>query len=308
MATARNVKDWLTYILFRIAAALFGALPEQAVRSLGTKAGAIASARNTANRPLLARHMRRVLGPGASEAEVQAAVNDMYRSYGRYWAETFWFRPRRRDAILASVERIHFDPVHEAKAEGRGIVFAVSHVGNWEIAGLAAEDLDLNLLAVAENLPNPKITDWFLDVRARFGMDVVLTSDPARRSKMIRRLKAGGALALLADRDITGKGVPVVFFGEETTLPAGPAALAELTDSVLLPVVVYFKDGPGYRLEVGDPIEIPDAGTRADRVQLGAQAVAEALETHIRKHPSQWHLFQPNWPSDTEPLLPRGRA
>jgi KDO2-lipid IV(A) lauroyltransferase len=294
------VRDRLTYILFRIGAAVFGALPESVARKLGIRAGAIASARKRTNRPLLASHMRRVLGSDASESAVQESVDDMYRSYGRYWAETFWFRPKRRDAILKGVERVNFEPVHEAKAAGRGIVFALPHVGNWEIAGVIAEDLDLNLMAVAENLPNPRITDWFLDVRAKFGIDIVLTSDPQRRAKMIRRLKGGGALALLADRDLTGKGIRVVFFGEETTMPAGPAALAELTSSVLIPVVVYFQDGPGYRIEVGDPIEIPSSGTRADRIRLGTELVAEALESQIRKQPSQWHLFQPNWPSDAE--------
>jgi KDO2-lipid IV(A) lauroyltransferase len=242
--------------------------------------------------------MRRVLGPEATEAEVQDAVDGMYRSYGRYWAETFWFRPHRRDAIIESVDRIHFDPVLEAQEAGRGIVFAVSHVGNWEIAGVIARDLGLDLMAVAEDLPNPLITNWFLDVRSQFGIDVVLTNDPARRSKMIRRLKEGGALALLADRDVTGTGVTVEFFGEETTMPAGPIALAELTDSVVLPVVVFFKDGPGYRIEVGDPVEIPEGGTRSERVKLGTQRVADALEDQIRQQPSQWHLFQPNWASD----------
>jgi len=177
-------------------------------------------------------------------------------------------------------------------------VFALPHVGNWEIAGVIAEDLGLNLMAIAEDLPNRKITEWFLGVRAGFGIDIVLTSDPARRSKMVRHLKAGGALALLSDRDVTGKGVQVDFFGEESSVPAGPTALAELTDSALLPVVVYFREGAGYRIEVGDVIAVPEGGTRADRVKIGAQNVASALEAQIRKQPSQWHLFQPNWPSD----------
>jgi KDO2-lipid IV(A) lauroyltransferase len=300
MAAARHVKDWLGYVPFRIAAALFGVLPEPVVRRIGIWSGSLASKRFDTKRPLLTRHMRRVLGPDATDAEVETAVDGMYRSYGRYWAETFWFRPRRRASIIDSVDRIHFDPVHDAKASGRGIVFAVSHVGNWEIAGLIAGDLGLNLMAVAEDLPNPLITDWFLDVRRQFGIDIVLTSDPARRSKMIRRLKDGGALALLADRDVTGNGVAVEFFGEETMVPAGPAALAELTGAVILPVVVFFKDSGGYRIEVGDPVKIPEDGTRSERVKLGSQRVANALEAQIRKHPSQWHLFQPNWPSDID--------
>lgn len=292
--------DWFAYIPFRIAAALFGALPEPVVRWLGVRAGSLASKLADNRRPLLTRHMRRVMGPEATDAEVREAVDGMYRSYGRYWAETLWFRPRRGRAIIDSVDRVNFDPVHEAIAAGRGMIFAVPHVGNWEIAGLVARDLGLDLMAVAEHLPNEKITDWFFDVRAGFGIDIVLTSDPARRSKMIRRLKEGGALALLADRDVTGKGIAVEFFGEETTSPAGPTALAELTDSLLVPVGVYFKDGRGYRIEVGNPIEMPSAETRAERVKLGAQRVADAMEALIRKQPSQWHLFQPNWPSDTE--------
>jgi lauroyl/myristoyl acyltransferase len=300
MAATRFVSDWLGYVPFRVAAALFGVLPESVVRRIGIWGGTLASKRFDAKRPLLARHMKRVLGPGATDVEVQLAVDGMYRSYGRYWAETFWFRPRHRDAIIESVDRIHFEPVHEAKAAGRGIVFAVSHVGNWEIAGLIADDLGLNLMAVAEDLPNPLITDWFLDVRRQFGIDVVLTSDPSRRSKMIRRLKEGGALALLADRDVTGNGVAVEFFGEVTTVPAGPVALAELTNSVVLPVVAFFKDGGGYRIEVGDPVEVSTDGTRSERVKLGSQRVANALEVQIGKQPSQWHLFQPNWPSDFE--------
>ncbi len=300
MAAARSVNDWFAYIPFRIAAAIFGTLPWSVVRALGNGAGQFASRRRNARRPLLTRHMRRVLGPDVRQSDVDEAVTGMYRSYGRYWAETFWFRPRRRQAIIESVDRINFDPVHKAIADGRGIVFAVPHIGNWEVAGLIARDLGLNLMAVAEHLPNEKITQWFFDVRAKFGIDIVLTSDPARRSKMIRRLKEGGALALLADRDVTGKGVAVEFFGEETTVPAGPTALAELTDSVLIPVAVYFKDGPGYRIEVGDPVAIPEAETRAERVSLGAQRVADALESQIRTAPSQWHLFQPNWASDTD--------
>jgi KDO2-lipid IV(A) lauroyltransferase len=83
-------------------------------------------------------------------------------------------------------------------------------------------------------------------------------------------------------------------------VPAGPVALAELTDSVVLPVVAFFKEGRGYRIEVGNPIEMPESGTRSERIKEGAQRVAEAIEDQIRKNPSQWHLFQPNWPSDAE--------
>lgn len=294
------MREWFAYLPFLVGVRIFGALPEAVARNVGLMLGSLAARTKKKGRPLLSRHMRRVMGSAASDREIDAAVDGMFRSYGRYWAETLWFKAHRRDFILANTERINFRPVDEAIAAHRGIVFAVPHIGNWEIAGVVANDLGLDLMAVAEDLPNKRITDWFLGVRAQFGIHVVLTTDPSLRSKMVKLLRSGGALALLADRDVTGNGIPVMFFGEMTTMPAGPTVLAELTDSALIPVAVYFKEGAGYRIEVGDTIVIPDAETRSERIALGVQLVADVLEAQIRKEPSQWHLFQPNWPSDAD--------
>ncbi|MFV2001124.1 MAG: phosphatidylinositol mannoside acyltransferase [Acidimicrobiia bacterium] len=283
---------------FRIAAAIFGLLPEPAVRWIGESGGRVWFNRSSDKIPLLSSHMRRVLGPTASDTEVDEAVRGMFRSYARYWADTFWFRPRRKNAISAGVERINFDPIYDAQAAGKGIVFAVPHMGNWEIAGVIANEIGSPILAVAEDLPNRHITDWFIRVREKFDIDIVLTTDPQRRSKLIRRLKSGGAIALLSDRDVTANGIEVEFFGGRTTVPAGPVALAELTDSALIPVAAYFKEGAGYRIEVHDAVELPGGSSRSERVSAGAQALTVILEDMIRVEPSQWHLFQPNWPSD----------
>jgi len=242
--------------------------------------------------------MSRVLGPAASDGAVEAAVQGMYRSYGRYWAETFWFRPRRRDAILRSTERVHFEPVFASIESGNGRIFALPHVGNWEVAGLIADDIGSPVVAVAEHLSNQRITEWFLDVRAQFGIEIILTSDANRTRKLISVLREGRAIALVADRDVTGRGVEVEFFGERTTMPAGAVALADLTGADLIPVGAYYQHGRGYRIVVHDPVVLPDLATREERVAAGTQEFAYVLEDIIREAPSQWHLFQPNWPSD----------
>ena len=292
------MKSWLTYIPFRIAAALFGLLPEWGVRRLGEIGGTLAYRRGSDRNELLARHMRRVLGSDATSHDIAEAVEGMYRSYGRYWAETFWFRPRRKKAIARRVERVNFEPIFEAKRQGRAIVFAVPHMGNWEIAGIIANEIGVPIIAVAEDLPNKLITQWFVDVRAKFDISIILTTDPQRRSKLVRNLKDGGAIALLADRDVTGRGLETEFFGERTTVPAGPVALADMTNAALIPVAVYFQEGAGHRIVVHNEVELPGGDNRAERVSRGARALAQVLEGMIREAPSQWHLFQPNWPSD----------
>ncbi len=75
---------------------------------------------------------------------------------------------------------------------------------------------------------------------------------------VLKALRDNRIVCLLSDRDLTGDGVEVEFFGERTTLPAGPATLALRTGAALLPVAVYFRSGPGPR---GD--RAPAAARRA---------------------------------------------
>lgn len=291
------MKELATYIAFRVLAGAFSILPHRWMRWIGESGGAFAARRGLGNPALLASHMRRVLGEDAPSAAVDDAVVGMYRSYGRYWAETFWFRPRRRSAIVARAERVNFEPVFTSIEAGNGRIFALPHVGNWEVAGVIAEEIGSPVVAVAEHLPNERITEWFLDVRRQFGIEVILTSDPNRTRKLIKILKSGGAVALVADRDVTGRGIEAPFFGEVTKMPAGPVALAVMTGADLLPVGAYFADG-GHRIVVHDRVEIPHADSREGRIKLGVALFARVLEEIIREAPSQWHLFQANWPSD----------
>lgn len=108
---------------------------------------------------------------------------------------------------------------------------------------------------------------------------------------VVRALRANQIVALVSDRDIAGGGIEVEFFGERTTLPAGPATLASRLGVPLLPTAVYFK-GDGHHAVVRPPVPLEgDAATVT-------QALAHELEDLIRAAPEQWHLFQPNWPSD----------
>jgi KDO2-lipid IV(A) lauroyltransferase len=242
--------------------------------------------------------MQRVMGADTPDDQIETAVDRMHESYGRYWAETFWLRPRRHGAVAERVERIGFEHIEPAKNRGKGVIFALPHLGSWEVAGLIADEIGVRVLAVAEDLPNPHITDWFVKVRNQLGIDIVLTTDPQRRSKLIRCLKAGGVIALLADRDVTGRGLNAEFFGEVTKMPSGPVGLAAITGAALMPVGQYFQDGPGHKIIVHPPIEIPQLGSREETTQASAALLARKLEEVIRVDPPQWHLFQPNWPSD----------
>jgi KDO2-lipid IV(A) lauroyltransferase len=223
------------------------------------------------------------------------------KSYGRYYAEALWARGRRVDELRSQTIVDGLEHIVGAREEGRGMIYGLPHVGNWEVAAPVSVDVKVPVVAVAENLPNRRITDWFTEMRAEFGIEVVLaTGGTEVMRKLESALAANKAVALLADRDLKQRGVEVVFFGEKTTLPPGPATLALRTGAPLLPVASYYDGDHGYRVVIRPAIPVPDQGTRSERVRSMTQALAVEMESLIRVAPQQWHLVQPNWPSDRE--------
>lgn len=284
------------YLAFRLMTGLFGIMPEWLARKVGRLMGRVAALLAADRLQLAARHMRRATG---TETGALEAAREMFQSYGRYWAEVFWMRPSKQRAVVENTDIVGLERVQAAADLGNGVIFAIPHLGNWEAAGTKAAAIGFPVLAVAEDLPNKLIAKWFLDVRRTYGIDVVLAdgSSNVMRS-LIERLRSGGTVALPCDRDVTGEGVPVVFFGEETTMPAGPVALADRTGAALFPVGTFFKEGRGHRLVAYEQLHVPDAPTREERVAKGTQELAYRLEEIIKAAPTQWHIVSPNWPSD----------
>ncbi|MEE8488957.1 MAG: phosphatidylinositol mannoside acyltransferase [Acidimicrobiia bacterium] len=290
------MRAWLAYWGLRVGAGLVGLLPHSAVIWLGSLVGRVWYSLDGGRRRMATRHMERVLGSGS---DVAGASESVMKSYGRYFAEALWVRAQRIPGLMEKTSVEGLDLVVAARDEGNGMVFSVPHLGNWEVAAPVAAKVGIPVVAVAEDLPNSRITDWFTSMRNDVGIEIVLATG---RVEVMRQLEAAiadnKAVALLADRDLNGKGVEVEFFGENTTMPAGPAALAVKTGAPLFPVAAYF-DGDGHRVVVRPAIEVPE-GKRSDQVKKMTQSMAGEFENLILAAPDQWHLVVPNWPSDRE--------
>lgn len=283
----------VAYLAMRLGVALVGILPFSVVKFLGETAGRVFSRFDTSRRAMVRRHARRM---GVDDVETH--VRNSFAAYGRYWAEALWIRPRRGGFVDARTtgEGLHW--LEEARDGGRGTIAVLPHVGNWEYAATIGSRLGLEVVAVAENLGNRRIRDWFVRMRTSLDIGIILATGSGEVIRALERVIArNGVVALLSDRDLKGRGVPVTFFGEETTLPAGPASLALRTGAPLLPVATYFTP-TGHHVVVRPPIPIPADGDRSHRIRVVTQLLADEFERFIRVAPEQWHLLQPNWPSD----------
>ena len=282
---------------YKAAAAVARAVPQPVAstgaRALGRVAGHLARER----RAQVERNLRRV-DPTLSGARLRRLVDETFESYARYYEESFRL-PGTSAADLDAGFRVDgFEHLEAAMATGNGAIMAMPHLGGWEWSGFWLTQVKgYPVTAVVEELEPRDLFEWFVELRRSFGFEVVALG-PGAGAATARALKANHVLALLCDRDLSGTGPDVEFFGERTTLPGGPATLALRTGAPVLPTAVYF-DGPELRRSiVCPPLDTSRQGKLRDDVQRVTQAIAHALEDLIRRAPEQWHLLQPNWPSD----------
>ena len=193
-------------------------------------------------------------------------------------------------------------PVREALAQGRGVVGALAHLGNWDHAGAWSRDRLAPVTTVAERLRPEAVFRRFLAFRTALGIEILAhphgapAPGPSVTEVLEQRLRAGAFVPLLSDRDLSGRGVVVDLLGEPARVASGPAVLAGRTGALLLPIGIVYErsaaspSGWGTLIRFGEPFEVPDDSPAA--VAAATQRVADGLGEQIRRDPADWHMLQ----------------
>ncbi|MEQ4196299.1 phosphatidylinositol mannoside acyltransferase [Streptomyces sp. YIM 103828] len=224
------------------------------------------------------------------------------RSYLRYWMESFRLPAWSETRIKEGFEPEGLHHLTDGLAAGKGVILALPHLGNWDLAGAwVTRNLGVPFTTVAERLKPETLYDRFVAYREGLGMEVLPHTGGSAFGTLARRLRAGGLVCLVADRDLSASGVEVKFFGDTARMPAGPAILAQQTGALLLPVTLWFDATPVMKGRVHPPVEVPETGTRAGKTSLMTQALADAFAEGIADHPEDWHMLQRLWLADLEP-------
>ena len=234
------------------------------------------------------------------------------RSYLRYWCEAFRLPTWSRERLLATVRIEDDDPARAELAAGRGVVMALAHQGNWDHAGAWSAIALAPVTTVAERLEPEEVFSAFLAFRERLGIEILpLHGGPPVFPTLVRRLRQGAFVPLLADRDLTANGVEVRFFGEPARMAAGPATLALTARVPLFPVSIWYErlPGPGPRwgqvVRFHPRVDVPAEGDRPHKVAVMTQACADALAAGIAAHPEDWHMLQRVFSADLDDRWPR---
>ncbi|GAA0289339.1 phosphatidylinositol mannoside acyltransferase [Kineococcus aurantiacus] len=307
-------RDALVTAAFRLGWRLTRAVPEPVAVAATERIADRVAARGGPRVDQLRRNLS-LARPGAGEAELEVLVRAGLRSYARYWLDVFRLPSWPRARLVGTVHLDDGEDLRAALASGRGAIAFLGHLGNWDHAGAWSSLALTPIVTVAERLRPETVYEEFLAFRRSLGMEVLPLGDPATFPTLLRRLRGGAFVPLLADRDLSATGVEVDFLGERVRMAAGPAALAIATGAPLFPIGLHHEVRDGTRvlvLTVRPQVPVParreGESAREHRRRATAeltQACADGLAAAVRAHPEEWHVLQPLSTADL-PLRARG--
>lgn len=251
----------------------------------------------------------------ASPAQVRRLARAGMRSYLRYYVEAFTLSSFGPDRIDARVRGVGVEHLRAETDAGRSVVLALGHTGNWDLAGAWATRRIAPVTTVAERLQPERVFTEFLAFREGLGLEIVPLEGSGGQvfRRLVAAVKAGGRLVpLLADRDLTARGVEVRWWGETARVAAGPAALASATGAPLCPVSMHYERLTGARrraagspwglvVEFHPALTVPTGVPRGEAVARLTQAWVDVVADGIARHPEDWHMLQRVFVADLDP-------
>jgi len=279
------------------------AMPEFAARNV-FDAGARYASRN-GGPAQLRKNLARVIGVPPEEVP-GSLMRASLASYARYWREAFRLPTMDLHAVGEQLAQTVVGDEHldAALAQGRGVVMALPHSGNWDMAGVWLAQTRGRFTTVAERLKPESLYRRFIAYRESLGFEVIPLSGGEQPpfDLLSERLRDNKVVCLMAERDLTRSGVPVDFFGESTRMPAGSAKLAFNTGAALLPVHCWYEPD-STRIDIYSPLDCSSGD-----VGVITQALADVFAHNIAEHPADWHMLQPQWLADLRPATRRALA
>jgi phosphatidylinositol dimannoside acyltransferase len=295
VSPGETLKETTAYWGYRGIESLAMSLPESIGMRAFSALGRVGHATMNGVRATVAANQAHVLGLPLDDERVRLSTREAFDLYARYWYDTFRIRALSPDVVDAKTDMVDEHHIDRALEQGKGVICVLPHMGNWDVGGRWFAANGYRIAAVAEELKPPRLSELFIRHRESLGLRIVPLSKNGHVGQQLKQLLSENwMVALVADRDLGGRGIEVEMFGAPRRLPAGPALLSITSGAPLVLTPVYTMP-QGWQVRIGSPLEFErTGGTRADVRALTRVMAAEFERTSAAK-PPDWHMFQPGW-------------
>lgn len=276
---------------FKTAWALAGILPQNFLDVAANKVAIRTYKKNGKGIQRLRFNLARVANLDSNSKAADDLTQEAILSYMNYWVSMFALPKRNKTFIQNNVSIENPQILEEAIAAGKGAMIAVTHSGNWDLAGAYIAQNYGGITTVAERLRPVELFDEFTKHRKDKGIVILPhrggTVTPS--TVLINELNEGKLVGLVADRDLSSHGIEINFFGHTAKYPQGPAKIVIETGSPLIPAAVWAEDSRTY-------IKFyPQIDCSSRDVTEITQSLAKVFEEILKAHPQNWHMLQKIW-------------
>jgi KDO2-lipid IV(A) lauroyltransferase len=288
-----KLRRYYLYYLGRALGFLVGLIPLRVACYLAGVLGEAAFLILPKYRNATIRHLRDVFAAEKSPEEIGRIARGVFRNLAKNAVELVHMPridPREIDRFV-TIKGI--EAIDAAMAEGNGAVVVTGHFGNWELMPATLKMKGYEGAVIGRRIYFDKYDRYLNSIRASHGVQVIYRDESPR--KALKVLRDNGILGIVADQDVDSvEGVFVDFFGHSAYTPAGPAALAKITGSALIPAFMIRKSS-GHELIFEKPVELVETGDKDKDLVENTQRWSNVIEEYIRRYPEQWVWMHRRW-------------
>ncbi|MGI5836280.1 MAG: lysophospholipid acyltransferase family protein, partial [Chloroflexota bacterium] len=280
------------YLVFRVLSLIAPKTPPTvAYRILGW-VGDLAYRLLSRQRSNVQRNLSVVLNSDTEGADILA--REVFREGARYYYDNFRIPSLSDEELEEAIHLEGWENLEGGLAKGKGVVLVSAHLGSPVLVAQILAARKLKVVSVVEAISPPQLLDLMVRIRGSRGIRLVPFHSNIVR-ELTESLERNEIVGLVADRDIQKNGVPVLFFGRETTIPIGPIMLAIRTGATVIPAFTYRNGDNRFLAHIGSPLELERTGKLKDDIRINTQRLAGIMEKAISAKPEQWIVFEPVW-------------
>ena len=281
------------YYPYRALGALAPRVPPGLGYRLATQVGTLAYYLHPRGAAAVRSNSYHVLGGKADDRRIKSIALEVFRNLSKNYYDLFRKHSMTEEEAMATITVRNLHHLKDSLREGKGAIVVTAHFGPFDALWQIGRGLDLTITAPAEHLKPESLFQYVCTLRDKERMRLLPVDRPLMG--LFRALRAGETVALAADRDITGSGIPIDFFGAPTRLPDGHVQLALRTGANLLTCFALRQPDNSALLRFEPILPLERTGDLARDVLLNVPKVVARMEGWIRRNPDQWLVLYPIW-------------
>jgi KDO2-lipid IV(A) lauroyltransferase len=231
--------------------------------------------------------------PELPAKKIKKIAKESYQNFVLSILEFIEIAELKKEEIEGRVEVYGLSNLEKAVSDGKGVIMATVHLGNWEMMGRVLTSKGYKLNVIARKQRNELVERLIREKRQKAGFGVIYSE--SAKVDVLKALSSKEIVAILIDQDAGRGGVFVDFFGRPASTTPSPIIFSTRTGAPIIPFYNIRKKDGSLRVMIEEPFLLKNEGTIKRDIALNLEALTKKFEEVIREHPDQWFWLHNRW-------------